>query len=134
VQKISISADKSKLDIPYIHRFLNSTYWAKDRTIEQMKTSIDHSVCFGVYLADRQIGFARVLTDQVVFAYVMDVFIDPMQRGNGYASLLFRHILKHPKLSAVNQWHLKTKDAHLFYERFGFEIIKNPEWWMEFKK
>ncbi|MEM6700804.1 MAG: GNAT family N-acetyltransferase [Bacteroidota bacterium] len=133
MSKIIISTDKLKLDIPYIHSFLSTSYWAKGRTIEQVETSIEHSICFGVYLADRQIGFARVLTDYVVFAYLMDVFIDPVYRGKGYAKLLLQQILQHPDFEALNQWHLKTKDAHSFYEQLGFQAIENKEWWMVLK-
>ena len=134
MSKITISTDKSKLDIPYIHSFLSTSYWAKGRTIKQVETSIEHSTCFGIYLSNRQIGFARVLTDRVVFAYIMDVFIDPAYRGNGYAKRLIQEVLHHPDFSLLSQWHLKTKDTHLLYEQFGFELIKNSEWWMELEK
>ena len=79
---IEISTDKTKLQISVIHQFLTETYWAKGRTIGEVKTSIQHSFCFGVYLDNKQIGFARVATDYVVFAYIMDVFILPKYRGS----------------------------------------------------
>lgn len=134
MSKIIISTDKSKLDIPYIHSFLSSSYWAKGRTIKQVETSIEHSICFGVYLDNSQIGFARVLTDRVVFAYIMDVFIGPVHRGNGYATLLLQQILNHSDFSLLSQWHLKTRDAHSFYEQFGFQSIENSELWMDLRK
>jgi hypothetical protein len=72
---ITVSTDKTKLDVPFIQNFLKYIYWAAGRTIDEVQTTIDASVCFGIYLNDKQIGFARVITDYVVFAYVMDVFI-----------------------------------------------------------
>ena len=74
---IQFSTDKSKLQIGVIHQFLTKAYWAKGRTIKEVKKSIENSFCFGVYLNDKQIGFARIVTDYAVFAYIMDVFILP---------------------------------------------------------
>ena len=85
---ITISTDKNELDVPFIQNFLKDIYWAAGRTIEEVQICIDSSVCFGIYKDDVQIGFARVITDYVVFAYVMDVFIAEEYRGYGYASIL----------------------------------------------
>ena len=84
---IHVSTDKAKLDVLFIQNFLKDIYWAAGRTIEEVQICIDSSVCFGIYKDDVQIGFARVITDYVVFAYVMDVFIAEEYRGNGYASI-----------------------------------------------
>jgi GNAT superfamily N-acetyltransferase len=83
-----ISDDKSKLDVELIHNFLTTSYWAKGRTIEEVKKSIEHSICFGVYKGGKQIGFARIVTDYTVIAYLMDVFILEEYRGNGFSKLL----------------------------------------------
>ena len=84
---IIVSTDKTKLDVLFIQNFLKDIYWAAGRTIEEVKTTIDTSFCFGIYLDEKQIGFARVITDYVVFAYMMDVFIDSNHRGKGRASV-----------------------------------------------
>ena len=109
---IEISTDKTKLQISVIHQFLTETYWAKGRTIGEVKTSIQHSFCFGVYSDNKQIGFARVATDYVVYAYIMDVFILPKYRGNGYSKLLMSTINAQPQLQNCKIWMLKTSDAH----------------------
>ena len=75
MNQITVSTDKSKLNVPFIQNFLKDIYWAAGRTIQEVQTTIDASVCFGIYLNEQQIGFARVITDYVVFGYVMDVFI-----------------------------------------------------------
>jgi len=84
---ITVSTDKSKLNILFLQNFLKDVYWLAGRTIEEVQTTIDASFCFGIYLNDQQIGFCRAITDYVVFAYVMDVFIDETHRGKGYASI-----------------------------------------------
>lgn len=90
---ISVSTDKPRLDIGLIHSFLTTTYWAKGRTLEQVKATIEHSVCFGLYVDGAQVGFARVATDRTVFAYIMDVFIIESHRGQGLGKLLLSEIV-----------------------------------------
>lgn len=128
---IRISTDKDKLDISFIHKFLTNTYWAKGRTIEEVKTTIENSFCFGIYNNGKQIGFARVVTDYVVFAYIMDVFIAEEQQGKGYSSLLMDKLLNEPAFKKVKTWRLATADAHFLYEKFGFEALADPEKQME---
>lgn len=128
---IAVSTDKTKLDIPLIYDFLKETYWAKDRTIEALQTSIDNSLCFGIYLNNQQIGFARVLTDLVSLAYPMDVFIVKEHQGKGYATILLNAVMNEPQLQQIKIWGLATLDAHPFYKKFGFAEVSNPEKLME---
>ena len=128
---ITVSTDKNRLNIPFIQRFLKDIYWAAGRTLEEVQTTIEYSFCFGIFLDDQQIGFARVITDYVVFAYVMDVFIDEKHRGKGYSSILIDNMLKEPQLKEVKIWRLATSDAHFLYNKFGFNALAHPEKMME---
>ncbi|MCK7589114.1 GNAT family N-acetyltransferase [Subsaxibacter sp. CAU 1640] len=128
---IEISTDKAKLQVELIHQFLATTYWAKGRTLEEVQKTIDHCLCFGIYIDDKQIGFARVATDYTVFAYLMDVFVLPQFRGKGYSKLLMEAVHMEPKLQSCKVWMLKTSDAHGLYEQFGYTQVKNPERLME---
>lgn len=128
---ITISTDKTKLDVPFIQDFLKDIYWAAGRTIDEVQTTIDSSFCFGIYLDDVQIGFARVVTDYVVFAYLMDVFIVEEHRGNGYSSILIGKMMNEPILKNIKIWRLATSDAHFLYEKFGFKALAHPEKMME---
>ena len=122
-----ISTDKSKLDINVIHDFLSSkSYWAKGRSLDNVKKSIDNSMCFGLYNNTGQLlGFARVVTDKVAFAYLMDVFILEEHRGKGLGEKLVKHIFEHPELQ-VKFWLLGTVNAHGFYKKFGFTELPEP--------
>ena len=128
---ITVSTDKMKLDVPFIRDFLKDIYWAAGRTMNEVQTTIDNSFCFGIYLNDKQIGFARVITDYVVFAYMMDVFITEEHRGKGYSSILISAMMEEPILKEVKIWRLATKDAHFLYEKFGFKALAFPERMME---
>jgi GNAT superfamily N-acetyltransferase len=128
---ITVSTDKTKLNVPFIQNFLKDIYWVAGRTMEEVQTTIDHSFCFGIYLDGQQIGFARVITDYVVFAYLMDVFIDEAHRGRGYSSVLMEAMMKEPQLQQVKIWRLATSVAHYLYEKFGFTLLAHPEKMME---
>ena len=128
---ISVSSDKDKLDIPFILSELKQVSWLAPKTQDEVQIVIDASFCFGIYLNDKQIGFCRVITDYVVFAYVMDVFITAEQRGKGYASQLIKKMLLDPKLKDVKLWRLATSDAHFLYKKFGFDSLAHPNKMME---
>ena len=126
-----ISSDKSLLDREFIHGFISQTYWAEGRSREDMNTCIEHSLNFGAYLDGTQIGYARVVSDTVQFAYLMDVFIDPNHRGKGFSKELMRFMLDSTELKNVKVWRLATRDAHTLYSSFGFTPLKAPENMME---
>jgi GNAT superfamily N-acetyltransferase len=131
--KFRISLDKSELDVTAIHHFLSTqSYWAKGRSLETVKKSIENSLCFGVYLGSKQVGFARVVSDYAIFAWIMDVFILPEYRGRGYSKELMWAITGHEKLQNLQRWGLGTEDAHGLYAQFGFTPLTKPVNMMEF--
>ena len=127
-----ISTDRARLDLNVIHDFLtNSSYWAVGRKLETVQRSIEHSLSFGLYDNEKQIGFARVVTDYATFAWLADVFVLEEARGKGLGTWLVEVILSHPELQGFRRWTLATKDAHEIYRKFGFSELKRPERWME---
>ena len=126
----TITTEKEKLDIDLIHSFLNRTYWAEGISKETIRRSIEGSLCFGVYENDKQIGFARMITDRATFAYLADVFIIEEYRGRGLSKWLMEVIMSHPDLQRLRRMILATKDAHGLYEKFGFTPLINVERWM----
>ena len=126
-----ISTDKRRLDLSVVHGFLTSSYWAAGIPIEIVKKSIEHSLSFGVYKGDKQVGFARVITDYATFAYIGDVFILEDYRGQGLSKWLMQVIADHPELQGLRRWLLLTRDAHGLYKKTGFVEPKTPERSME---
>lgn len=127
----TISTDRLRLDVDVIHGYLNRSYWAAGRPVEVVRRSIEHSLCFGIYKGQRQIGFARAVTDYATFAWVADVFVLEEFRGQGLSKWLMEVMIAHPDLQGLRRWALATKDAHGLYRRFGFSELKRPERWME---
>lgn len=126
-----IATDPARLDVNVIHAFLTESYWAASIPREVVKQSIKHSLCFGLYKGERQIGFARVITDYATFAYLADVFVLDEFRGEGLGKWLIEVIVSHPDLLGLRRWMLATRDAHGLYEKSGFSELEQPKRWME---
>ncbi len=132
---IHISTDKSLIDVNTVYDFLSvQSYWAKGRSMATIQRSIENSLCFGVYMDGKQVGFARVVTDYAVFAWIMDVFIDPNYRGKGLGKKLIEAIKTHKDLQTLYRWGLTTTDAHGLYQQFGFKPLSMPYKMMEILK
>jgi N-acetylglutamate synthase-like GNAT family acetyltransferase len=129
--QFTISDDASRLDFESICDFLSRSYWADKRPRAVIERSIEHSLNFGVYDGEKQIGFARVITDFAVFAYLCDVFIHEDYRGRSLGKWMMECILSHPELQGLRRWSLATRDAHGLYKQFGFTELNNPSGWME---
>jgi len=127
----TISTDRSRLDRPAIHEFLSGSYWAKGVPRSVVDRSIDGALCFGLYDGERQVGFARVITDRATFAYLADVYVLESHRGRGLATWLMEAILAHPDLQGLRRWMLVTRDAHPLYRKLGFTELPHPERIME---
>jgi GNAT superfamily N-acetyltransferase len=128
---IEISTDRSRLDVAMVHAFLADSYWVPGISRDSIEKCIEHSLCFGVYADGRQIGFARLITDYVRFAHLLDVFIVHEFRGRGIAKLLMDNILSHSELQTITRYTLHTRDAHGLYVQFGFTAPARPERHME---
>ena len=70
---------------------------------------------------DQLTAFARVLSDGVFKALVLDVIVHSMHRSTGLGSALMAHIMAHPALSKVRHLELYCRaERAMFYERLGF--------------
>ena len=127
-----ISTDRQRLNEEFIHNFLSTNaYWAFGRSKETVTRSIDNSLNFGLFKSDKQIGFARVVTDYATFAWLADVFVTPEHRGAGLGKWLIETITSVNELKELRRWVLATRDAHDLYRQFGFTNLSNPSLWME---
>ena len=129
---VRVSSDPAELDLDWLAAALaERAYWALGRSREIVEWSIANSLCVGAYDAvGRQIGFARVVTDQATFGWVCDVFVDESARGRGVGTALIGAIVNDPRLVTCRLL-LATRDAAGVYAPYGFERLQNPERWME---
>jgi GNAT superfamily N-acetyltransferase len=123
-----VTTDRDRLEIQTIHDFLAlESEWARGIAREIVERSIEHSLCFGVFHRNRQVGFARVITDCATIAYLGDVFILKDYRGRGLAKWLMECVVAHPALQGLRRWILVTADAHDLYRKYGFTPLARPE-------
>lgn len=129
---LRIGCDRAALDVALIHRFLSQeSGWAKGVPLATVRRSIEHSLCFGGFLGDAQVAFARVISDYATFANLVDVFVLPEHRGKGYGKALMQAVIAHPDLQGLRRFTLATADAHGLYAQFGFTALSAPQRFME---
>jgi GNAT superfamily N-acetyltransferase len=113
--------DRERVDVDAVHRFLDQeSYWAHGRphaVQERLIREADRVV--GVYLGERQVGFARVVSDGVAIAYLADVYIEADARGRGLGTELVREAVELGPHAGLG-WVLHTEDAHGLYAKLGF--------------
>ena len=119
----TVSSNANRLDLERVHRFLSRTSWGQGYTLEGVQQAAQHSMPFGVFEGETQVGYARVVTDYTRTAWLADVFILESHRVRGLSKFLVQTLLEHPQLQTV-RWLLTTDDAHGLYEQFGFEPVE----------
>ncbi|MBL7840458.1 MAG: GNAT family N-acetyltransferase [Cyclobacteriaceae bacterium] len=130
--QFTISTDKARLDVNAIHEFLSTkAYWCLNIPKAIVEKAIANSLCFGVYEGEKQIGFARVISDLSTIAYLGDVYVLEEYRGHGLSKWLMETIMMHPELQGLRRWILLTGDAHGLYRQFGWTDLADSSKWME---
>jgi ribosomal protein S18 acetylase RimI-like enzyme len=132
--ELLVSTDPAKLDAGAVHAYLTRSYWAEGISRELVERSLRHSLCFGLFETNTQIGLARVISDYATFAYLADVYILEKYRGRGLAKWLVRCVQAHPQLQGLRRFVLITRDAHELYRPFGFIAPGKPQNYMELVK
>lgn len=101
-----------------------SEWWTADRSTDDVTAMLAASdLVFAMVQrsTDRMVGFARVLTDGVYLAVVLDVIVASAARGSGVGRLLLDAIVSHPRLADVRSIELVCQPELLrFYRRWGF--------------
>ncbi|MDR5883081.1 GNAT family N-acetyltransferase [Caballeronia sp. LZ032] len=127
-----VSTDIDSFDFDVIHRYLSEeAYWSPGIAREKVERAARHSLAFGLFLRDEQIGYARMVTDTATFAYLADVFVLSAHRGAGLGVWLIDCVMAHPDLQGLRRMMLVTSDAHRLYARHGFAASPHPERIME---
>lgn len=132
--EFSISSDPAAVDVDAVHAFLTTSYWAEGVPRAVVERSIAGSLPFSLFHRDRQIGFARAITDRATYAYLADVYVLEEFRGQGLGQWLVEAIMRHPDLQGLRRFGLITRDAQGLYRKFGFAELATPERHMEISR
>ncbi len=123
-----ISTERWRIDFDWLVPAIQATYFGGWRSSELIVASAQNSMCYGLYqrrggAKDRQIGFARVVSDFKTFSWLCDVVIDPEFRGRRLGHFLMETICSQSPV-AMTATRLATKDRQHFYAEFGFEACE----------
>ena len=130
--RFEVTTDKARIDFDAVYRFLNGeSNWAEGIPRDLFDRAMRNALCFAGHLEGEQIAFARVITDYATFANLVDVYVVPDYRGNGYATRLLEAVFAHPDLQGLRRFTLATRDKHALYVKFGFHAPLMPETLME---
>ncbi len=129
-----ISTDPDRIDLVAVHAYLTRAYWSAGIPIETVRRAAAHSLCFGVYRDDEQVGYARAITDRATFAYLADVYVLEAHRGQGLGKWLIEQILAHPDLQDLRRFMLVTRDAAGLYAPYGFQTPVAPSGIMQIRR
>ena len=130
--KFEVTTEKARIDFDRVFAYLNGeSYWAGGIPRELFDRATANSLCFGGLMGSETIAFARVISDLATFANLVDVYVEPDWRGNGYSKALMDAVIAHPKLQGLRRFMLATKDAHSLYAQYGFQSPLLPETLME---
>jgi GNAT superfamily N-acetyltransferase len=131
---LEVDDDPTRIDLDVTYDLVvNQAYWAKERTRDVVAQTIEASWSFGVYDGDRQVGFARVVTDRLTFAWVCDVVVDEPLRGKGIGRFLMRAVTDAVSSAVVGWQVLRTRDAHSLYRDLGWTDLVEADRWMEIR-
>jgi GNAT superfamily N-acetyltransferase len=129
-----ITTDPQRFDVDAIHAYLTRSYWAEGIPKSLVARSLEGSLGFGLFAGERQIGFARIISDRATFAYLCDVYVLEQYRGQGLSKWLMEVVLSHPDLQGLRRFFLATRDAHGLYARYGFTPPGKPGNFMEISR
>lgn len=119
---LTIQAEVPPSRIAELTDLMRTAWWMSDRTPAEVARLVEHSdIVITLTLADRLVGFARVLTDYTHIALVLDVIVDESRRGSGLGAALLDAVVNHPQLAAVRSLELVCQPELIpFYRRWGF--------------
>ena len=119
-----ISLDPDKLQFDVIHGYLTRSYWSPGIPRDTVERAARQSLAVGAYDPDGcQVGFARLITDQVTFGYLADVFVLEPHRGLGLSSAMVRALMDLPNVQGMRRLLLSTRDAHGLYANLGWAPV-----------
>jgi len=122
------------MDVDAIHAYLSRAYWCVGIPRATVERALRHSLCFGIYDGDTQIGLARVVTDHATFAYLCDVYVLESHRGRGLGKWLIECVMEQTSTLGLRRFNLATRDAHALYAQHGFKPLAHPDNHMELHK
>ena len=101
-----------------------NTFWAKNRTIKDLKKCLANSdVIVSLWVGEDIVGFGRALTDGIYRGVLWDVVIDQNYQGKGFGTLIIKNLLSSKKIKNTKKLYLMTTNKKMFYSQFHFKEV-----------
>lgn len=107
--------------VEQLYSLFQKSQWNK--TMEEISVILRNSLSFGLVEIETKklIGYARVLTDEIKYAFIFDLVVDEKHRKKGLGKMLMEEIISHPKLKNIKNFELTCAPGMMpFYKKFGF--------------
>lgn len=122
---VTIDASLEGIDWVRTKVDLAADEWDNGRNPEALRCSFEQSQHVAIARdGDRVVGMARLLSDGVCNAFIVDVWTETPYRRQGVASAMMRRLLDQVPGQHVG---LQTDSAPEFYRSLGF--APQPEFW-----
>ncbi|MFZ8932547.1 MAG: GNAT family N-acetyltransferase [Bacteriovoracaceae bacterium] len=122
--ELFLFSDLNSDHLKTLEKLLNKTYWGKEITYSELYTTVSQSSLIFAYKnrEAKLVAFARVLTDYIAKAFILDFVVDDKYQGLGVGSQLLDEIINCTELKKVRHLELYCKkDVIPFYSRVGFK-------------
>ena len=121
---LQFSSRLSGEQIDQLWRMYQAEWWSRGRKLEDVRRAVRHSDLVFAFCdpeTGRLVAFARVLTDFVYKALVLDVIVERQHRNRGIGRMLLDALTAHPALLFVEHMELYCRDEMVpFYKKLGF--------------
>ena len=102
----------------------NNTFWAKNRTINDLKKCLANSdVVVSLWVGNKIVGFGRALTDGIYRGVLWDIVIDQNYQGKGFGKLIVKSLLASKEIQNTKKLYLMTTNKKLFYSQLEFKEV-----------
>ena len=106
----------------------NNTFWAKNRTIKDLKKCLANSdVIVSLWVGGEIVGFGRALTDGIYRGVLWDIVIDQNYQGKGFGKLIVKSLLSSKKIKNTKKLYLMTTNKKLFYSQLDFKEVTSQD-------
>ncbi|ABM73036.1 putative acetyltransferase, GNAT family [Prochlorococcus marinus str. MIT 9515] len=107
----------------FLHR---NTFWAKDRTINDLKKCLANSdIIISIWSNNQPVGFGRALSDGIYRGVLWDIVIDQNHQGKGYGKMIVKNILESKQIKHTKKIYLMTTSKKLFYSQLDFKEVNS---------
>ena len=107
------------------HHLFETTGWNESYQagVDQLHRAIANSwYTVSAYVDDRLVGFGRVISDGVLYAFICDMIVQPSHQRQGIGSAILQKLVERCRAAGVRViWLFAAQGKSEFYERHGFQ-------------